>query len=503
MTSKEIARKRTPRAPALPAGSELDVDFTDLLANGQAVGRAAGMVVFCFGPLPSERARVAIEVVKPKYAVAKLVKLLGGSRFRVQPFCSAFGSCGGCQVQHLSYPAQLAWKADMVRNALQRIGGLGEVPVRDPIGMISPRNYRNKMSLVVDHRYTVPTIGFYQQRSHDVVPIDGCPIVSPQLSDYVARFNLARMNPDTSQAMQEAVHVVARSARATSQAVVTVTTRHVSEKAAKAAPALMAQLPGAVGITNSYDLSSANAIVGRHHRVLAGRAEIEEVIHGVRYRVSAGSFFQVNVEIVGRIFEFMKPGLSKPRKVVDLYCGAGTFSLFFAKHGCDVFGIEESAVAVEEARGNAALNGFEQRVRFQAGRVEEAVREEGIARTLREAQILFLDPPRKGSDEGTLGAIAAAGVPNVWYLSCDPATLARDLKFLCAKGYRVGVVQPFDMFPQTGHVETLVTLYSESGAARNMVEAAFADAPPPASWPADDRYAQDQREYPEFVIRED
>jgi len=502
LTSRGIARKRVTPAPALPPGTEVDVDFTDLLANGQAVGRAGGVVVFCFGPLPSERARVVIETVKPKYAVGKLIKLLSGSALRAQPFCPAFGACGGCQVQHLAYPAQLTWKTDMVRNALRRIGGFGDVDVRDAIGMGNPRNYRNKMSLVVDHHFQTPTIGFYQQRTHDVVPIDGCPIVAPQLSDYIARFNLARLNAETSAAMQDAQHLVARSARATGQSVVTITTRQASEAAQRAAAPLLAQLPGAVGITNSFDLSSANAIVGRHHRVLAGTGEIEESIHGVRYRVSAGSFFQVNVEIVAQIFSFMKPGLSRPRKIVDLYCGAGTFSLFFAKHGCEVLGVEENPQAIAEARANAALNGFEDRVRFMAGRVEEEAGNDAFGRALREAQIVFLDPPRKGSDEATLAAIARAGVPNVWYLSCDPATLARDLKFLAAKGYSFGVVQPFDMFPQTGHVETLVTLFSESGAARITVEAAFAGAPPPGAWPADDRYAHDQREYPDFVIRD-
>ena len=216
-----------------------------------------------------------------------------------------------------------------------------------------------------------PTIGFYQQRTHDVVAIDSCPIVVPQLSDYISRFNLARTNGETSAALQDAQHLVARSARATSQSVVTITTRHASEAAQKAAEPLLAQLPGAVGITNSFDLSSANSIMGRRHRLLAGSGEIEESIHGVKYRVSAGSFFQVNVEIVARIFAFMKSGLSKPRKIVDLYCGAGTFSLFFAKHGCEVLGIEENPQAVAEARDNAVLNGFEDRVSFRTGRVEE------------------------------------------------------------------------------------------------------------------------------------
>ena len=445
----------------LRRGDEVEVEFTDLLANGQAVGRAGGVVVFCFGPLPLERARLAIAAVKPKYAVGKMLQLLTTSPFRAEPFCPVFGECGGCQLQHLSYPAQLAWKRDVVRGSLRRIGGFADVEVRDTIGMDVPRGYRNKMSLVVEHGRapeTLPTIGFYRQRSHDVVPIDACPIVTPQLSAYVARFNEARALPSTAGALREARHLIARNARATGQAVLTITTLRESEATAEAAPALLASLPGAVGVTNSFDLGSENAVVGKHQRTLAGSAEIEETIDGIRYRVSAGSFFQVNVEIVARIFEVLTTQLQGPARVADLYCGAGTFALFFAKHGCNVYGIEESPRAVAEARTNAELNALQDRVRFRAGRVEDVVRDGEGRSALKSAEVAFLDPPRKGSDEATLGAIAGARVPAVWYLSCDPATLARDLKFLAAKGYRPGVVQPFDMFPQTGHVETLATL---------------------------------------------
>lgn len=482
------------------AGTEVEVDFTDLLANGQAVGRAGGLVVFCWGPLPEERARVRITLVKPKYAVGELVRLVNGSSQRVVPFCPVFGRCGGCQVQHLSYRGQLNWKTGIVRNALQRIGGFGDVQVRPAVGMTNPRAYRNKMSLVVEHRGDVPTIGFYQQRSHDIVPIDQCPIVEPQLNEFIGRLNAARLDATVAGALAPARHVVSRSARATGEAVVTVTTAEESEAVSHAAPALLQRLPGAVGITNSFGLSSQNAIMGRRHRLLAGRPDIEESIRGVRYRVSAGSFFQVNVEIVGRIFDFMQHGLARPRNIVDLYCGAGTFSLFFAKHGCSVYGIEENPQAIVEAEANAALNDAMERVRFRAGRVEHVMRTPEAREALAQADIVFLDPPRKGSDEVTLAAVAESKVPYIWYLSCDPATLARDLKFLAANGYRLGVVQPFDMFPQTGHVEALVTLYREAAVAEKIVKDAFLDVPTP-SWPADE-YAN-QPEYPDFVIRED
>jgi 23S rRNA (uracil1939-C5)-methyltransferase len=497
-TKKPVKRP----APALPIGSEHDVAFTDLLANGQAVGRSNGVVIFCFGPLPQERARVRITSNKPKYVVAEMVKLLDGSPYRVVPFCPAFGACGGCQVQHLAYSAQLAWKRDVIRNALGRIGGFTGVTVREPVGMRNPRSYRNKMSLVVEHTFQTPTIGFYQQRSHDVVPIDACPIVAPQLSEYIARLNLARLNDTILPALAQTRHIVARTARATGQSVVTFTTEKQSEAVERAGPALMGQLPGSVGVVNSFDLNSANAIMGRSQHVVAGEQDIEECLGGVRYRVSSESFFQVNVEIVDRIFAFMRPGLLKSRQIVDLYCGAGTFTLFFAKAGSTVMGIEENPQAVAEAQVNANLNGLEGQVRFLAGRVEDAVRQHEVRQALRTAQIVFLDPPRKGSDDATLRAIAESGVPNVWYLSCDPATLARDLKTLAANGYRLGVVQPFDMFPQTGHIETLATLYREDAALRLSNEEAFRDVSDPI-WPDEPELTEPKPEYPDFVIREE
>ena len=500
MTTKEIPPSGK---PALSVGAELELSFSALLATGQAVGRTSGLVIFCSGPLPNERARVRITQVKPKYAVAEMIKLVGASADRVVPFCSVFGTCGGCQLQHLAYPAQLKWKTDAVRSALQRIGGFADVVVRDAVGMVNPRNYRNKMSLVVQQQPgSAPVFGFYQPRSHDLVPIDACPIVMPLLNEYIGRLNRARAIPEFADTFQGARHVVARAARATGEAVVTITTPQPSPELERAADSLAPLFPRAVGVTNSYELSSQNAIMGRRHRVLTGRAEIEESLGDVRYRVSASSFFQVNPEIVGRIFEYMKGGLEQPRRIVDLYCGAGTFALFFAQRGCEVYGIEENSQAILEAEGNAALNDLEGWVRFRAGRVEDIVRTHEARDAMRDADIAFLDPPRKGSDEITLGAIADAKVPYVWYLSCDPATLARDLKFLAANGYRLGVVQPFDMFPQTGHIETLVTLYREDHEAQQRVRDAFLDVPVP-EWPAEYRFATEQPEYPEFVIRED
>ncbi len=485
--------------PGLVPGVVASVRFTDLLANGQAVGRVNGQVVFVTGPLPGERARVRVTQVKPKYAVADVVAYESESPMRAKPFCPVFGVCGGCQVQHLAYPAQLAWKEQIVRSALRRIGGFAQADVRRPVGMTNPRNYRNKMALVVDRPPSGDTsFGFYQARSHALVRIDSCPVVLPQLDAAIGGLYDAARAPDARDAFAGAKHAIVRAGAASGQAVLSITTDRQSAAVKERAPAIARRVRGVVGVSNSFEPRTANAVLGRKMMYVWGQREMEETIEGVRYRVSPASFFQVNSEMVGRIFRFLAPGLAENRNVVDLYCGAGTFAIFFAARGARVVGVEENPAAVREARDNAALNDVENRVRLVEGRVEGAVANKDGKKALEEADIVFLDPPRKGSDEATLDAIAAAGVANVWYLSCNPATLARDLAHLAKRGYALGVVQPFDMFPQTGHVETLATLHKADVEPVTLPEreaTPWDDRIP--EWPSDDPYAK--TEYPDFV----
>ncbi|MEA2721781.1 MAG: rRNA (uracil1939-C5)-methyltransferase [Candidatus Eremiobacteraeota bacterium] len=492
------ARPPLPTSGLAP-GTVASVRFTDLLANGQAVGRVNGLVVFVTGPLPGERARVRVTQVKPKYAVGDVVAYEFQSEMRAKPFCGVFGVCGGCQVQHLAYPAQLAWKEQIVRSALRRIGGFTDADVRRPVGMTHPRNYRNKMALVADHTGGETSFGFYQARSHALVRIDGCPVVLPQLDAAIAGLYDAARAPDSRDAFAHAKHAIVRAGASSGQAVLSITTDRQSPEIRERAPAIARRVRGVVGISNSFEPRTANAVLGRKMQYVWGKREMEETIEGVRYRVSPASFFQVNSEMVGRIFRFLAPGLAPDRTVVDLYCGAGTFAIFFASRGARVVGVEENAAAVREARENAALNKVEDRVRFVEGRVEGAVANKDGKQALDDAHIVFLDPPRKGSDEATLDAIATAGVPNVWYLSCNPATLARDLAYLAKRGYALGVVQPFDMFPQTGHVETLAALHKK-GVGEEVTlperEATPWDETIP-EWPSDDPYAKS--EYPDFV----
>jgi 23S rRNA (uracil1939-C5)-methyltransferase len=442
------------------AGDVVEIDCTDLIAKtGQAVGRADGLVVYVLGPVPGERARVRIDEVRAKYAIGELLEVLVTSDERAEPFCAVFGTCGGCQVQHLAYPAQLRWKRGIVENALRRLGGLAGAPVAEPIGMDDPRAYRNKMALVVDERAQETSFGFYAARTHDIVPIASCPVVLPQLDAYLAGLWDAAREPATAAAFRDAKHVIGRVGKASGQGVLSITTDRPSPELAAAAGALAAHLPGVVGVANSFEPSSENAVMGRRNVIVSGVPEMEETIDGVKFRVSASSFFQVNSDMVGKIFAYLAPAASRVRTLVDLYCGAGTFALFFAKYGARVVGIEENPNAVREAKANARNNGVEEKTIFVGGRVDTTLRAKVGAAALASAEVVFLDPPRKGSDEATLAAIVGARVPHVWYLSCNPATLARDLAQLTAGGYALGAVQPFDMFPQTGHIEALAILH--------------------------------------------
>lgn len=446
-------------APSLAPGNVVEVLCTDLIAKtGQAVGRCDGMVVYVLGPVPGERARVRIETVKAKYAVAHLVELLDRSPDRVEPFCPVFGVCGGCQVQHLAYAAQLRWKRGIVANAILRLGGIRDARVGLPVGMDDPRAYRNKMALVVTAKPQT-TFGFYAARTHDVVPIEGCPIVMPQLDRAIEGLWDAARDPLTVRAFDGASHVIARAGSASGEGVVSITTPRPSTTLGSTAAALAAKLPGTVGVSNSSEPASENAVMGRRTTTVFGKSEMHEEIDGVRFRVSPASFFQVNGEMVGKLFAYLVPHVPRGGRIIDLYCGAGTFALFFAKRGARVVGIEENPHAVREAKVNAALNGVEAQTAFISGRVDATLRAKAGAEALAAADIVFLDPPRKGSDEATLGALVRARPAHVWYLSCNPATLARDLAQLTAGGYRLGAVQPFDMFPQTGHIEALAALH--------------------------------------------
>lgn len=439
-------------APGNLAHSRIHID--DLLANGQGVGRAEKLVTFVTGALPGEDVRVAVDALKPNYASAHALEILTPSPDRVASVCAAFPECGGCQTLHLRYEAQLAWKSRMVADALTRLGGLAEVEVAqtESSEFFDGTRYRNKVSLVPRIAGTRGEIGFYAARTHRVVPVDNCPVLLPWLDDAVRA--IARFVEKNPALLHDVRHIVARTGVARKTLVIALCTDHPQRELASFTDQLRKHIPGLTGLVASYDPASANAILGRRFATLWGSPETIERVGALSFHFGVASFFQINTAMLERIAERLARTLSEARRVVDLYCGVGTFAVILGKRGIAVTGVESYRRAVDEAAANAAINGVTSAA-FECAPVVAAVSGERGRTLLLGADAVILDPPRRGCEPEVLAALAGARAPRIEYLSCNPATLARDARLLVDAGYRLRSVTPFDMFPYTGHVEAL------------------------------------------------
>ncbi|MBV8163680.1 MAG: 23S rRNA (uracil(1939)-C(5))-methyltransferase RlmD [Candidatus Eremiobacteraeota bacterium] len=429
------------------------IRIDDLLQNGQGVGRAGDLVTFVTGALPGERARVAVDALKKTYASTHAVEIVERSPDRVESVCPVFPRCGGCQTLHLRYAAQLEWKRGMVREALARLGGLSvEVEPSVTAPLIEGTRYRNKVSLVAQASPKKGAIGFYEARSHHIVPVSACPVVLPWLDDTIAA--MARFVARPRPALAQLRHVVVRSGLAHSTLVVCLCTGGRSPALAAIVAELRAAIKDVSGIVESYDPASANAIFGRQTVTHWGSPETVEHVGDTTFRFGITSFFQINTAVLERIAATIASELHGAGRVVDLYCGVGTFAVILARNGTAVTGVESSLRSVEEAAVNAARNGATTAA-FECANVADAVTGQRGRTLLEGADAVILDPPRRGCDAAVLHALAGARVPRIEYVSCNPATLSRDARLLVDAGYSVGRVIPFDMFPFTGHVEVL------------------------------------------------
>ncbi|MBV8221781.1 MAG: 23S rRNA (uracil(1939)-C(5))-methyltransferase RlmD [Candidatus Eremiobacteraeota bacterium] len=432
------------------------ITLDDLLENGQGVGRADGLVVFVSGGLPGEHVRIAVDAVKRNYASAHVTSIEQASPARVAPICPVFGRCGGCQVMHLAYDAQLEWKRRMVGDALQRLGGIADVAVDETVA--SPveqgTRYRNKAGLVTRFAEGRMRLGFYEARSHRVVPIESCPVLLPRLDDAVKA--LIAMAQESPQPFSPARHVVAR-ASATGPGLVIAFNGPKPNKAAGAyVDEIRRRIPEVTGVVTSWDLENENALFGARSATLWGSPMLQESVAGAVLRFGIESFFQINTAVLELIATRVISEFAGMRRVVDLYCGVATFAVILGKRGIAGTGIEWFKPAADECAANAAANGVVN-VAFEHADAVEAVSGERGRTLLAGADGAILDPPRKGCEPAVLEALAGSAVSRIVYISCNPATLARDAKLLVARGYRLASVTPYDMFPQTGHVEVLAT----------------------------------------------
>lgn len=445
------------KAAADNAAARLSRDpiiLDDLLENGQGVGRADGLVVFVSGGLPGERVRIAIDGVKRNYASAHVTSIEAASPQRVAPICPVFGRCGGCQVMHLAYEAQLEWKQRMVGDALRRLGGIADVTVDDAVATPAGTRYRNKVGLVTRFAGGQMRLGFYEARSHRVVPIEACPVLLPRLDAAVkALIEMARESP---QPFSAARHILARASSTGADLVIAFNGPKPNKAAGAYVDEIRRRIPEVTGVVASWDLESENALFGARTATLWGSPMLEETVAGATLRFGIESFFQINTAVLELIAARVIEEFVGAKRVVDLYCGVGTFSVILGKRGIAGTGIEWFKPAADECAANAAANGLVN-VAFEHADATEALRGERGRTLLAGADGAILDPPRKGCDPAVLEALAQHDVARIAYISCNPATLARDAKLLVERGYRVTRVTPYDMFPETGHVEVVAT----------------------------------------------
>ena len=435
----------------------LSVYIEDLTHDGAGVAKVDGYPLFIQGGLPNEQAEVHVVKTLKNYGFAKIVKIEVPSPDRVEPECGIYAQCGGCQLQHLSYDGQLKWKEKMVRNVMERIGKI-DAPVLPVKGMEKPWNYRNKAQIPFGLNGDVPIAGFYKTKSHAIVDTDRCLIQTPEadailegLKPQLWKLGIKPYNEETKQGMLR--HVVVRKARATDEVMVVLVTKKRKFPQAEVAIGLIRKLvPNVKSIMQNINAETTNVIFGNETVNLWGQDTIEDHIGDIRFEISARSFYQVNpiqTEVLYKqALDYAK--LTGEETVIDAYCGIGTISLFMAKKAKYVMGVEIVPQAIEDAKRNAKLNGLDNTY-FEAGPAEEV-----IPRWYKEgktADVLMVDPPRKGCDEALLNTILEQRPKRIVYVSCNPSTLARDLRILEDGGYKTQEVQPVDMFPHTTHCE--------------------------------------------------
>jgi len=426
----------------------------DLLENGQGVGRAGGFVTFVTGGLPGERVRIAVDEIKRKYASAHALEIEQASPDRVDPRCDVFPQCGGCQTRHLRYAAELEWKRRLVTDALVRLGGLRDIRVSEVWRARRAENagYRNKVTLVCSVRSGQARLGFYSARSHRLVPIATCPVLVERLDEAVK--GLVAFAGAAPEALRGVDHIVARASTTGSDLVMSFNGREPNRTLAASLGELRRHVGSVSGVVTSWDPSSENAVFGRRAATLWGSGIVRERVGAAAFSFGVASFFQINTPVLEEIGARVVTMLEGAGRVVDLYCGVGTFGVLLGKQGIASTGVESFAPAVDEARANAAENGVTS-AQFECAAASAALAGERGRTLLAGASAVIVDPPRKGCEDGVIDGIARSRVARVIYISCNPATLARDAKLLLAAGYRMGAVAPFDMFPRTGHVELL------------------------------------------------
>ena len=445
-------------------GEVLSLTIDDLAFGGEGVGRADGYVVFVPGGLPGDRLRVRLVQVRTRFGRGSIEEVLEPSPQRVEAPCPYFGRCGGCRLQHVAYPAQLAFKSKQVADALERLGGLRDVPLRPIIGAEETFGYRNKMEFTVTRARGALVVGLHETERYDsVLDIERCLLQSERMNGllaearaFFAERGLTVYEQDTGEGLLR--FLMLREGKHTGELMTNVVTSApaVSELA-PLAQRLQARDPGTTSVVMNVNPKKASVAVGVEEHLLGGRDHIREDVGGLTFRVSANSFFQTNTRQAERLFDLVveSTGLTGTETVLDLYSGTGAISLLLARRARWVYGVELAPAAVDDAGANATANRITN-CTFVSGEVRfvlPALIAKGVT-----AEVVVADPPRAGFHPKALHALITLGARRIVYVSCNPTTLARDLGELVRGGYRLEWVQPVDMFPHTPHIEAVARL---------------------------------------------
>lgn len=449
---------------------ELILKIEDMGVDGAGIGKSDGMTFFVKDAVIGDVVRAKIIKLKKTYGYARLMELLEASADRVEPDCPYYRQCGGCQIQALSYEKQLEFKENKVRNNLERIGGFTKIPMEPIVGMDEPYHYRNKAQFPVgtDKEGHIVT-GFYAGRTHTIIPNRDCALGLPVnreildiVIDFMEKYHISAYDEKTGKGLVR--HVLIRCGFSSREKMVCLIINGKSLPHGEKLVEALRKIDGMTSISLNCNTERTNVILGHKTIVLWGREYITDQIGDISYEISPVSFYQVNPvqteKLYGLALEYAD--LHGEETVWDLYCGIGTISLFLAQKAKQVYGVEIIPQAIENAKRNAVKNCIEN-AEFFVGKSEEVLPEfyekEAAAGRKAHADVIVVDPPRKGCDEKLLDTIVKMAPDRVVYVSCDSATLARDLKILCEQGYELKRVRAVDQFCHTVHTEAVCCLH--------------------------------------------
>lgn len=450
----------------LEKDKEYIVKIDALGYEGEGIGRVEGIPIFIQGALIGEEVKVKVTKVKKNFAFGKLIEILKESEERIVPKCSNFDKCGGCTLQHLTYSGQLEFKYNRVKDCIKKIAGLDENIVKYPLGMENEFRYRNKVQFPVGLVNGKVSIGFFSEKTHEIIDMDTC-MLQDEESEQIIRiirrwidaYNIVPAKKDGKFYPKGVLrHIVIRKSFKTKEImIILVTTDKNIPHKDKLINSLIEEMPNVKSIIQNINNKDINWVMGEKCVTLYGKDYICDYIGEYKFNISALSFFQVNPVqtdvLYNKALEYAD--LSGNEVVFDAYCGTGTITLFLSQKAKKVYGVEIIEDAIKNAKINAKENNISN-AEFFVGKSEVIIPkliQDGI-----KPDVIVVDPPRKGCDVKLLNAIGEAAPEKVVYVSCDPSTLARDLKILEEHGYKTVEVQPVDMFPMTKHVETVALM---------------------------------------------